>query len=107
MPHPFADARLHLAALVALSTSLPSFASAASFVDERANLHVLSPPDLRGSYDTAIGDFGVPNYGAKLIGEVFYDPGSNALWGTSYVFSRYLMKPMGWITAAVPVPNTS
>jgi hypothetical protein len=79
MPHPFADARLHLAALVALSTSLPSFASAASFVVERANLQVLSPPALRGSYDTAIGDFGVPNYGAKLIGEVFYDPGSNAL----------------------------
>jgi hypothetical protein len=44
---------------------------------------------------------------SSLVKRSWNDPGSNALWGTSYVFSRYLMKPMGWITAAVPVPNTS
>ena len=48
-------------------------AHGASFVVEKANLQIVDPPSLQGKYDTAIGDFGVPKYGAKLVGEVVFD----------------------------------
>lgn len=48
-------------------------AQAASFVVEKASLQIVDPPSLQGKYDTAIGDFGVPKYGAKLVGEVVHD----------------------------------
>ena len=92
----------------------PRVAEAASFVVEKANLQIIEPDSIKGSFDSAIGDFGgassavrrprdarpprqdpppsrllqrvinrpslpaVPNYGAKIIGEVTYDA-SNAL----------------------------
>jgi len=50
-----------------------SLAEGAAFVVEKASLQVVEPPSLRGEHDTAIGDFGVPQYGAKLVGEVVMD----------------------------------
>ena len=70
------DARSLLTTLV-VSLSLVHLVDGAAFVVEKASLQVLDPPSLRGAYDTAIGDFGVPKYGAKLVGEVVRDA-SNA-----------------------------
>ena len=60
-----------VACLSLLATS--SLAEGAAFVVEKASLQVVEPPALRGEHDTAIGDFGVPQYGAKLVGEVVMD----------------------------------
>ncbi|XP_051127143.1 vacuolar-sorting receptor 1-like [Andrographis paniculata] len=42
------------------------------FVVEKNNLKVTSPAWLRGVYECAIGNFGVPQYGGTMIGSVFY-----------------------------------
>ena len=64
-----------VACLSLLATS--SLAEGTAFVVEKASLQVVEPPSLRGQHDTAIGDFGVPQYGAKLVGEVFMADASN------------------------------
>ena len=61
-----------LVACLTLSTF--STTNAAAFVVEKAIFRVLEPPSLRGSHDAALGDIGVPQYGAKLVGEVVMDP---------------------------------
>lgn len=43
---------------------------------EKNSLKVTSPDALKGVYESAIGNFGVPQYGGTLIGSVFY-PKSN------------------------------
>lgn len=42
------------------------------FVVEKNNLKVTSPNALKGVYECAIGNFGVPQYGGTLIGTVLY-----------------------------------
>eukprot|EP00249_Psilotum_nudum_P020534 c27746_g1_i1 orf=437-2317(+) len=42
------------------------------FVVEKNNLRVTAPKSLVGSYDTAIGNMGVPQYGGTLMGSVVY-----------------------------------
>ncbi|XP_010252051.1 PREDICTED: vacuolar-sorting receptor 1-like [Nelumbo nucifera] len=42
------------------------------FVVEKNSLKVTSPEDLKGVYECAIGNFGVPQYGGTMIGTVIY-----------------------------------
>ncbi|KAL1329514.1 hypothetical protein HN51_046633 [Arachis hypogaea] len=44
----------------------------ARFVVEKNNLKITSPRSLRGIYECAIGNFGVPKYGGAMIGAVVY-----------------------------------
>lgn len=46
------------------------------FVVEKNNLKVTSPESVRGVYECAIGNFGVPQYGGTMVGSIFY-PKSN------------------------------
>ncbi|KAL6528561.1 Vacuolar-sorting receptor 2 [Orobanche minor] len=46
------------------------------FVVEKNNFKVTSPERLKGVYECAIGNFGVPQYGGTMVGSVFY-PKSN------------------------------
>ncbi|KAJ4772033.1 Vacuolar-sorting receptor 1 [Rhynchospora pubera] len=48
----------------------------ARFVVEKNSLKVTSPEDLKGIYECAIGNFGVPQYGGTMVGFVVY-PKSN------------------------------
>jgi hypothetical protein len=36
------------------------------------SLRVISPDNLKGKYDSAIGNFGVPHYDRTLLGAVIY-----------------------------------
>lgn len=45
---------------------------AGNFVVEENSLSVISPESLRGTYHSAIGNFGVPKYGGTLSGSVVY-----------------------------------
>ncbi|KAF8411303.1 hypothetical protein HHK36_003850 [Tetracentron sinense] len=42
------------------------------FVVEKSSISVISPEDLRSKHDSAIGNFGIPDYGGSMIGSVFY-----------------------------------
>lgn len=42
------------------------------FVVEKNSLAITSPKSLKGNYDSAIGNFGVPQYGGTLGGSVVY-----------------------------------
>jgi len=49
----------------------------ARFVVEKNSLMVTSPSELRGKHDSAIGNFGIPQYGGSMAGTVVY-PKKNA-----------------------------
>ncbi|CAA7019160.1 unnamed protein product [Microthlaspi erraticum] len=53
------------------------------FVVEKNNLKVTSPDSIKGIYECAIGNFGVPQYGGTLVGAVVY-PKSNQKACKSY-----------------------
>ena len=42
------------------------------FVVEKNSLKVTSPDKLKGTYECAIGNFGVPQYGGTMVGVVAY-----------------------------------
>lgn len=42
------------------------------FFVETSSLTITSPESLKGSYDSAIGNFGVPQYGGTMAGTVVY-----------------------------------
>lgn len=42
------------------------------FVVEKNSLKVTSPDSVKGVYECAIGNFGVPQYGGTLVGTVVY-----------------------------------
>lgn len=42
------------------------------FVVEKNSLKVTSPDSLKGVHESAIGNFGVPQYGGTMAGSVFY-----------------------------------
>lgn len=44
----------------------------ARFVVEKNSLMVTSPSELRGKHDSAIGNFGIPQYGGSMAGTVVY-----------------------------------
>lgn len=46
------------------------------FIVEKNSLKVTSPDSLKGVHESAIGNFGVPQYGGTMVGSVFY-PKSN------------------------------
>ena len=46
--------------------------SMARFVVEKNSLRVTSPDRIKGTYDTAIGNFGIPQYGGSMAGVVVY-----------------------------------
>jgi hypothetical protein len=64
-----------LALLVVVALALAD-AAAGRFVVEKNSLEVTSPDELKGKYECAIGNFGVPQYGGTLHGWVEY-PKSN------------------------------
>lgn len=39
---------------------------------EKNSLRVLSPENIKGNYDCAIGNFGIPQYGGSMSGTVVY-----------------------------------
>eukprot|EP00249_Psilotum_nudum_P018344 c26759_g1_i1 orf=218-1303(+) len=70
--------RLSLVSLL-VGMLLEASTSVARFVVEKNSLSVMSPDFLKGTYDSAIGNFGVPQYGGMLAGAVVYpDANSNA-----------------------------
>ncbi|XP_031279202.1 uncharacterized protein LOC116137663, partial [Pistacia vera] len=60
--------------LLGLANSLSSYApnSMARFVVEKNSLMVTSPEKIKGSHDSAIGNFGIPQYGGSMAGTVVY-----------------------------------
>ena len=44
----------------------------ARFVVEKNSLRVTSPDSIRGTHDSAIGNFGIPQYGGSMAGTVLY-----------------------------------
>ncbi|XP_028783335.1 vacuolar-sorting receptor 3 [Neltuma alba] len=42
------------------------------FVVEKNSLRVTSPDKIKGTYDSAIGNFGIPQYGGSMAGTVVY-----------------------------------
>lgn len=46
--------------------------SMAKFVVEKNSLTVTSPERIKGTYDSAIGNFGIPQYGGSMAGTVQY-----------------------------------
>ncbi|XP_059313914.1 vacuolar-sorting receptor 3-like [Lycium ferocissimum] len=46
------------------------------FVVEKNSLRVVSPDDIKGTYDSAIGNFGIPKYGGSIPGTVVYPKGN-------------------------------
>lgn len=46
--------------------------SLSRFVVEKNSLMVTSPEKIKGSYDSAIGNFGIPQYGGSMAGAVVY-----------------------------------
>lgn len=53
-----------------LSFILPN--SVARFVVEKNSLTVTSPEKIKGTHDSAIGNFGIPQYGGSMAGTVVY-----------------------------------
>ncbi|XP_044393739.1 vacuolar-sorting receptor 3 isoform X2 [Triticum aestivum] len=49
----------------------------ARFVVEKNSLMVTSPTALRGRHDSAIGNFGIPQYGGSMAGAVVYPKGNS------------------------------
>lgn len=67
-----------LASLLLVLTFLGKSYVFGHFVVEKSNLRVLYPMNLRSKHDSAIGNFGVPDYGGYLVGSVMYpDKGAN------------------------------
>lgn len=42
------------------------------FIVEKSSISVLSPLRLRSKHDSAIGNFGIPEYGGFMIGSILY-----------------------------------
>lgn len=55
-----------------LFLSLNVYTSMSRFVVEKNSLMVTSPEKIKGSHDSAIGNFGIPQYGGSMAGTVTY-----------------------------------
>jgi len=69
--------RRTLPLLLALLAAAAAAGVEARFVVEKNSLMVTSPTSLRGRRDSAIGNFGIPQYGGSMAGAVVY-PKDNA-----------------------------
>lgn len=69
------------------------------FVVEKNSLKVTSPESLKGVYECAIGNFGIPQYGGTMVGIVVY-PKSNrkACKGFDEFDIAFKSKPGGFPT---------
>lgn len=56
-----------LLAMLAMSATVSG-----RFVVERNSLVVTSPRFLRGKHDTAVANFGIPQYGGRMAGSIIY-----------------------------------
>lgn len=61
------------------------------FVVEKNSLMVTAPSDLRGKHDSAIGNFGIPQYGGSMSGTVVY-PKDNHMACDEFI-SSFRSKP--------------
>ena len=55
-----------------LVLSLIASSSLGRFVVEKNSLMVTSPDKIKGKHDSAIGNFGIPQYGGSMAGTVVY-----------------------------------
>lgn len=55
-----------------LVVSLIASSSLGRFVVEKNSLMVTSPDSIKGKHDSAIGNFGIPQYGGSMAGTVVY-----------------------------------
>ncbi|KAL0925991.1 hypothetical protein M5K25_004371 [Dendrobium thyrsiflorum] len=55
--------------IVLMSAAIPAVGR---FVVEKNSLMVTAPSDMRGKHDSAIGNFGIPQYGGSMSGTVVY-----------------------------------
>ncbi|CAN0927154.1 Vacuolar-sorting receptor 3 [Linum grandiflorum] len=62
----------HLVWLIIIIACLIAPSCVARFIVEKNNLRVTSPDKIKGTYDTAIGNFGIPKYGGSMAGHVVY-----------------------------------
>ncbi|KAK9804303.1 hypothetical protein WJX72_005862 [[Myrmecia] bisecta] len=60
------------ACLLWLAATLLPASSLGQWVVETNSFRIKEPSNLAGEFDAAIGDFGVPLYGASLVGELVY-----------------------------------
>uniref|UniRef100_J3NAT9 EGF-like calcium-binding domain-containing protein n=1 Tax=Oryza brachyantha TaxID=4533 RepID=J3NAT9_ORYBR len=58
--------------LLLLSAALLCTGCHGGFLVEKNSLRVTAPSDLKGTYECAIGNFGVPQYGGTMVGVVTY-----------------------------------
>jgi hypothetical protein len=58
--------------ILALMFAIAVSSAWGAFHVEENSLRVTSPPSLQGKYESAIGNFGVPQYGGTLAGTVVY-----------------------------------
>ncbi|XP_050234397.1 vacuolar-sorting receptor 6-like [Mercurialis annua] len=67
-----------LCSLLCLVTLILSSGVLGRFVVEKSSISVLSPLSLRSKHDSAIGNFGVPDYGGFMVGSaLFPDKGAS------------------------------
>ena len=90
--------------LVAAAVLQFVLAASADFIVQTEQLVITAPADLRGVYSAAIGDFGVPQYGGTMTGEIIYDtanPQAGRPRGeATFARARRASKPL----AAAPPP---
>ncbi|RZC46761.1 hypothetical protein C5167_039716 [Papaver somniferum] len=51
------------------------------FIVEKSSISVLSPDNLRSKHDSAIGNFGIPDYGGTMIGNIVYPSDKSSATG--------------------------
>ncbi|KAI3959749.1 hypothetical protein MKW98_018849, partial [Papaver atlanticum] len=54
------------------------------FVVEKSSISVLSPDNLRSKHDSAIGNFGIPDYGGTMIGIIVYPSDKSSVTGCNF-----------------------
>ncbi|XP_020237450.1 vacuolar-sorting receptor 1 [Cajanus cajan] len=64
--------RSSICVLLGFMLLLLSPPSMAKFVVEKNSLTVTSPDNIKGTHDSAIGNFGIPQYGGSMAGNVVY-----------------------------------
>ncbi|XP_057782920.1 vacuolar-sorting receptor 3-like [Salvia miltiorrhiza] len=64
--------RLKAALLLGVSLLIFTESVVGRFVVEKNNLRVMSPDSIKGTHDSAIGNFGIPQYGGSMAGTVVY-----------------------------------
>lgn len=69
------------------------------FVVEKNSLRVTSPENLKGVYECAIGNFGIPQYGGTMTGLVAYPKSNRKACKSFEEFNiSYKSKPGGFPT---------